>query len=170
MRYSSNTSTTNIKDLLVMAFAILTISCGEKDSESVDVKPKENSVENHPTTKKSDQALFDATLLGEAEKIKRAFADGADVNTKGAFHAAVVASLDSGDNQIVEMFITNGADVNAKHDGLTPIDAINLLSDVATVSKKLRASLGKTDDGIPIADLLRKHGAKTSEELKAEAE
>ena len=154
-----------------MAFAILTISCGEKDSESVDVKPKENSVENHPITKKSDQALFDATLLGEAEKIKRAFADGADVNTKGALHNAVVASLDSGDNEIVEMFISNGANVNAKDDeGLTALDIIKSLSDIAAVSKNLRAAIGKTDDDIPVADLLRKHGAKTSEQLKAEAE
>jgi hypothetical protein len=132
------------------------------------VQPKENSAGTQPTAKKSDQSLYDAALLGETAKVKQAIADGADVNTKGALHNAVVASLDSGDNEIVEMFISNGANVNAKDDkGLTALDIIKSLSDIAAVSKNLRAALGKTDDDIPVADLLRKHGAKTSEELKA---
>jgi len=58
--------------------------------------------------------------------------------------------------------------VNAKDDsGLTPLDSVKRLSEVAAITKKLRAIQGKTDD-IPVADLLRKHGGKTSEELKAE--
>ena len=65
----------------------------------------------------------------------------------------------------------NGANVNAKDDeGLTALDIIKSLSDIAAVSKNLRAAIGKTDDDIPVADLLRKHGAKTSEELKANKE
>ena len=120
------------------------------------------------STKNPDESLYDATLLGETEKAKQAIADGADVNTKGAFVNAVVGSLDSGDNEIVEMFISNGANVNAKDDkGLTALDIIKSLSGLAAVSKKLRTTLGKTDDDIPVAELLRKHGAKTSEELKA---
>ena len=120
------------------------------------------------STKNPDESLYDATLLGETEKVKQAIADGADVNTKGAFVNAVVGSLDSGDNEIVEMFISNGANVNAKDDkGLTALDIIKSLSGLAAVSKKLRTTLGKTDDDIPVAELLRKHGAKTSEELKA---
>jgi ankyrin repeat protein len=53
--------------------------------------------------------------------------------------------------EIVELLITNGADVNAKDaDGFTPLDtAIN-------------------SQHTEIADLLRKHGGKTGEELKAE--
>jgi hypothetical protein len=38
---------------------------------------------------------------------------------------------------------------------------------VAKITKRLRELQGKTDD-IPVADLLRKHGGKTGEELKAE--
>ena len=136
-----------------------------------EVQPKENSTGTQPIAKKSDQSLYDAALLGETEKVKQAIADGADVNTKGALHNAVVASLDSGDNEIVEMFISNGANVNAKDDeGLTALDIIKSLSGIAGLAKNLRAALGKTDDDIPVGDLLRKHGAKTSEELKAEAE
>jgi len=57
--------------------------------------------------------------------------------------------------EIVELLITEGADVNAKlvsdgpHKGKTPLDAAN------------------ETNHPEIADLLRKHGGKTGEELKA---
>ena len=63
--------------------------------------------------------------------------------------------------EIAERLIAEGADVNANVntrdvDGETPLDvAIHPQNSFNTVSKE-------------IADLLRKHGAKTSEELKAE--
>ena len=54
-----------------------------------------------------------------------------------------------GRKEIAELLIVKGADVNAKEeDGYTPLD----------VAKRYPE----------IADLLRKHGAKTGEELKAE--
>ena len=53
-----------------------------------------------------------------------------------------------GRKEIAELLIVKGADVNAKEeDGYTPLD----------VAKRYPE----------IADLLRKHGAKTVEELKA---
>ena len=56
-----------------------------------------------------------------------------------------------GDKEIVELLITKRADVNAKmDDGETPLD-------VAEEAERTE-----------IADLLRKHGGKTGEELKAE--
>ena len=52
------------------------------------------------------------------------------------------------------LLIANGADVNAKdEDGLTPLD-------IATHPEN-------PNDTDEIADLLRKHGGKTGEELKA---
>ena len=50
---------------------------------------------------------------------------------------------------------------------MTPLDITKLLSEEVTLVKGFRKLKGKTDD-IPVADLLRKHGGKTSEELKAE--
>ena len=96
-------------------------------------------------------------------------ADGADVNAKKEdgqtpLHSAVVAALDSGDKEVVELLITNGADVNAKvvsgrKQGMTPLDAANVVakfSPLPTTVKNLSN----------ITALLRKHGGKTGEELK----
>ena len=63
-----------------------------------------------------------------------------------------------GHNEIVELLIAKGADVNAMNlsppgreiGGMTPLDM---------------AILGNRNE---LADLLRKHGGKTGEELKAE--
>ncbi len=67
------------------------------------------------------------------------------------YHAAV-----KGHKEIVELLIAKGTDVNAKvalgpKQGLTPLDAAN------------------ETNHPEIAALLRKHGGKTGEELKAEA-
>ena len=56
-----------------------------------------------------------------------------------------------GDKEIVELLITKRADVNAKmDDGETPLD------------------VAEEAEHTELADLLRKHGGKTGEELKAE--
>ena len=133
-------------------------------------EPVAEAAQPEPPTAKTP--LWKAAMFGEIEPAKQAIADGADVNAKGErgltpLHFAVVAALDSGDNKVIELLIANGADVNAKDDrGLTPLDSVKRLSEAATLVKRLRELQGKTDD-IPVADLLRKHGGKTAEELKA---
>jgi len=124
-----------------------------------------------PTAKTADVSLWDAAMFGKIEAAKKAIADGANVNAKKddgetPLHSAVVAALDSGDKEVVELLITNGAGVNAKvvsgrKQGMTPLDAANVVakfSPLPTTVKNLSN----------ITALLRNHGGKTGEELKAE--
>ena len=94
-----------------------------------------------------------AALMGYKEIAELLIAKGADVNAKkddGSWTSLHSAAM-TGSNEIVGLLIAAGADVNAKDAyGRTPLDwAI-------------------VDNHTEIADLLRKHGGKTGEELKAE--
>ncbi|MDA7676852.1 ankyrin repeat domain-containing protein, partial [bacterium] len=76
-------------------------------------------------------------------------AEGADVNAKS--NKGWTPLHNAQGNEIVELLIAEGADVNAKNDsGKTPLDHNQFPRDQKQ------------------ADLLRKHGGKTGEELKAE--
>jgi len=137
-----------------------------------------------PTAKTPDISIHLAAEEGNIEAVKQHLAAGTDVDVKGGSmggtplhyaasrgHKGVVELLidkgaevnpkegvsggtpllwaaGSGHKEIVEMLIVNGADVNAKEKfGWTALD------------------WAENDE---IADLLRKHGGKTAEELKAE--
>ena len=162
-----------MKKLVLLLAALLVAGCGEKSSSEGSESASENPTASNES---ADASLWEATLLGEIEPAKKAIADGANVNAKKEdgqtpLHSAVVAALDSGDNKVIELLIANGADVNAKivsgrHQGMTPLDITGVLSEAATLTKRLREQQGKTDD-IPVADLLRKHGGKTKKELEA---
>ena len=97
--------------------------------------------------------LLDAAKNGDIEAVKQHLADGADVNANTAdgttpLHNAAVY----GHTEVAELLISNGADVNAiivsgRNQGKTPLD-------LAIWRKKTET-----------ADLLRKHGGRTAEEL-----
>ena len=91
-------------------------------------------------------------------------AAGTDVNAKddslGWTPLHYAATL--GNRQITKLLISKGADVNAINDvNQTPLDIAALIVGIETT--KQRSNLTQT------AALLRKHGGKTAEELKAEA-
>ena len=103
--------------------------------------------------------LFWAALEGNEEVAELLIGQGADVNAAGpkgwtALHWAVAMAQ----KKSVELLIGEGADVNAK-DVIygTPLDNVGRFYDTATKAKEA-----------DLANLLRKHGGKTSEELKAE--
>jgi hypothetical protein len=101
-----------------------------------------------PTAKAPDISFHAAIDKGNIEAVKQHLAAGADVNAKNdEGETPIDRAVAWGEPEIVELLIAKGADVNVKDDvfGKTPLD---------------RAT-GKT------AALLRKHGGKTGEELKA---
>ena len=139
-----------------------------------------------PTAKAPDISIHDAAREGNIEAVKQHLAAGTDVNAKDEDGLTPLhEAAGGGQKEITELFIAKGADVNANTpDGLTVFFAailgankeiIELLiakgADVNAKDNRLR----KTPLDVAImrkhpetADLLRKHGGKTGEELKAE--
>ena len=99
-----------------------------------------------------DISIDDAARDGNIEAIKQHLAAGTDVNAKSEGGWTPLHGMAfTGQNEIAELLIANGADVNANNnDSKTPLDLVTL------------DLLGST------RSLLRKHGGKTGEQLKAE--
>ena len=134
------------------------VGCGESQSSTLapEAKPVEPVVEDpkpEPTTTKvehpqANRDLIKATAKGNVEAIKKAIADGADVNVKAVGGGTLLfIAAHEGHREIVELLIAEGADVNETNgSGETSLNWANE----------------------KIAELLRQHGGKTGEELKAE--
>ena len=96
--------------------------------------------------------LHDAVVNGHKETAKLLIPEGADVNATDGERTPLHIAAPKGNKETTELLITKGADVNAKDRFFvgTPLD------------------VAIEEDYTEVADLLRKHGAKTCEKLKAE--
>ena len=148
-----------MKNILITTIgAVVLVGCGESQQSAphAETKPVEPVAENtkpEPSTAKpehpqANRALIKATATGNVEAIKKAIADGADVNVKAVGGGTLLfIAAHEGHREIVELLIAEGADVNEKNgSGETSLNWANE----------------------KIAELLRQHGGKTGEELKAE--
>jgi cytohesin len=103
--------------------------------------------------------LHIAASRGHKEILELLIANGMDVNAENEFGSTPLHHAFN--KEIAELLIAGGADVNAnKRSGKTPLDSAEDLEDWYTPEDKVALK--------EVADLLRKHGAKTGEELKAE--
>ncbi len=110
-----------------------------------------------------DISIHKAVSEENVGAIKQHLAAGTDVNAKddslGLTPLHYTAA--SGNRQITKLLISKGANVNAiNSNNDTPLDIAAFIFGIETT--KQRSNLTQT------ADLLRKHDAKTGEELKAE--
>ena len=110
-------------------------------------------VDANAQTRSENTPLHAAAYRGHTEVVELLIAHGADVNSRDVrgwipLHAAV----DQGHVETGELLSAKGADLNAriKGGGYTVLDLANL------------------KEQIELAGLLRKYGARTVEELKAE--
>ena len=107
-----------------------------------------------PTTAKApDISIHEAAYTGNIEAVKQHLAAGTDVNAKASRGWTPLHSVAT--KEIAELLIANGANMNSKIELGKWKDQISL-------------SLAIQNNQTETADLLRKHGAKTGEELKAE--
>jgi len=135
---------------------------GEEKKQSAKTEkatqPIAEVVKPEPTTTKApDISIQDAAFEGDIEAVKQRLAAGEDVNAKNDLGSTPLHWAST--KEIAELLIAKGADVNAKiklgeYKGQTPLD-------IATHPDNPK-------DTAETADLLRKHGAKTGAELKAE--
>ena len=103
-----------------------------------------------------------AAMGGNEKIVKLLIASKSDVNLADDDGNTVLhfATL-WGNKKVVELLIAKGADINVlDDDGLAPMDMANYNNDSYTPN----AEAAKRE----IADLIRKHGGKTGEELRAE--
>ena len=149
--------------LLTTIAAVVLVGCGESQQSSTapeapTVEPVAEAAKPEPPTAKAPYiSIQDAVFTENIEAVKQHIAAGTDVNAKSSRNGSTPLAYAAykGRKEIVELLIAAGADVNAKvasgpKQGLTPLDAANETNHTET------------------AELLRKNGAKTSEELKAE--
>ena len=141
-----------------------------------------------------DIPLWQAARIGNIEAVKQHIAAGTDVNAKDESESTPLHSAAGrGHKEIVEVLIEKGADVNAKSKGeTTPLHSaamhdhkeiaelliakgadVNVKDenshtplDLAIIYKSSRNTMLAQLAHSEIANLLRKHGGKTAEELK----
>tara|TARA_Y100001968_G_scaffold181491_1_gene166189 strand:- start:125 stop:628 length:504 start_codon:yes stop_codon:yes gene_type:complete len=165
-----------MKQLLITIAAVVLVGCGESQPPA------------RPTAKAPDISIHSAASNGNIEAFKQHIAAGTNVNevdpSTGMTPLHNAARSKSSDKKIVELLIANGAHVNAG-DILrrTPLHMATLMGhkELAEllITKgadiNVRNSYGETPLDWAIehkqtetANLLRKHGGKPGEELKAE--
>jgi hypothetical protein len=108
-----------------------------------------------------DISIHMAAIDGNIEAVKQHLATGTDVNAEDAAGTTPLhRAAGQGHKGIAELLIAAGADVNAKSDnGRTPLDGAEYVNEDHHSPEDKAAKK-------EIADLLRKHGGKTGEELK----
>ncbi|MDB4794793.1 ankyrin repeat domain-containing protein [bacterium] len=164
--------------------------------ESKPVEPVAEDAQSEPSTDKAPEiSIHKAAGEGNIGAVKQHLAAGTDVNVKRLSmndelkivygETPLHMAVSEGKKETAELLIAQGADVNEKNEGgETPLNLAStkevselLIAEGADVNA--RGFLGSTplDQAIrnpfkdknkaEIADILRKHGGKTGEELKA---
>ena len=132
-------------------------------------KPVAEVIKQEPSTAKApDISITQAAETGNIEAIKQHLAAGADVNTMTAsLHRAAYNKH----QEIIELLITNGVDVNAKNDAAeTPLHLATtkeiaelLIANGADVNATTNRGTTPLDWAAndEIANLIRQHGGKS---------
>ena len=145
-----------MKQLLITIAALVLVGCATTQQSNPEPEPSpiepitEAANPEPPKAKAPDISIHLAADQGNLEAVKQHLAAGTDVNALSLGFKPLHLAAMRGRMEIAELLIAEGADVNGMNGmGETPPDW--------AIHSKLTE----------IADLLRKHGGKTGEELKA---
>tara|TARA_B100001029_G_scaffold161687_1_gene150597 strand:+ start:279 stop:833 length:555 start_codon:yes stop_codon:yes gene_type:complete len=181
-----------MKQLLITIAALVLVGCGPKiPNISIDDAARRGNIEavkQHLAAGtdvnlkyKGGTPLHQAARLNKNEIVKLLISSGADIHVTDDVRGRTPLHFAS-NSEIAELLIVAGADVNAKARGSTPLhnaayrglkEIVELLiAKGANINPKNNQGKTALDEAIEkshekIAELLRKHGAKTAEELKA---
>ena len=153
-----------MKHLLITIAAVVLVGCGPNIHEATWTgnielikQLTDSNIDVNVKRDRGETPLHIAAIFSRYEIAKLLISKGADVNARNddgftpLHEAAYSFTGGPGPIRTVELLISKGANVNSKGEsGGTPLDIAN--------------TWGRE----PAADLLRKHGGKTGEELKAE--
>ena len=102
--------------LITTIAAVLLAGCGEPQQSANPVAHQSDPISE------VDSALLDAAKEGNIEAVKQHLANGADVNAKDDGWTPLHNAAGYSTKEMVELLISNGANVNAKNeDGWTPL-------------------------------------------------
>ena len=125
--------------------------------ETKNIEAVARSIKPKPSTGKTPSiSIYDATEQGNIEAVKQHIAAGVNLNQFLGGWSCLDRASHKGHLEIVRILIANGANINARIEGLFDHPGKSPL-DYSIESKHTE-----------ITKLLRKYGAKTSEELDAE--
>ena len=155
--------------LLTTIVAVVLVGCATTQQQEVKTKAKA-----------ADILIHEAVAEGNIEAVKQHLNAGTDVNAKASRGWPPLHSVAT--KEIAELLIAKGADMEAKEWDWTPLHnaadggqkeiAELLITKDADVNAKMEDGDTPLDHSAKrhpeITDLLRKHGGKTGEELKAE--
>ena len=117
-----------------------------------------------------ENALRYAADKGQKEIVKILIAGGADVNSSSIYGLTPsMFAASNGHKEITKLLITKGADLNAttRYSGRTFDDGVETTWATGPQEKATVLDQALANQHTEIANLLRKHGGKTGEELKA---
>ena len=102
--------------LIITIAAVLLAGCGEVQQSADPVAHQSDPISE------VDSALLDAAKEGNIEAVKQHLVNGADVNAKDDGWTPLHNAAGYSTKEMVELLISNGANVNAKNDdGWTPL-------------------------------------------------
>ena len=114
-------------------------------------------------------SIYEAAEEGKIEEVKQLLTDGADLNAKtdSYLETPLHYAAENGQKEVAQILINKSADINAKAKwDRTPLHGADLNPQDFENKTPLNEAIKYKHS--EVAGILRKHGAKTGEELKAE--